>query len=70
MGKGLRTAPRDALIASSTDEQMWGRAFGFQRSLDHGGALSDRFGRLQIVSIGCTARVMMLIAFAWLPDSG
>ncbi|RLA03171.1 MAG: MFS transporter, partial [Gammaproteobacteria bacterium] len=187
VGKGIRTAPRDALIASSTDEHVRGRAFGFQRTLDHGGAmlgpllafgllqwgmsmehvfmasvipgtllilllvfglkmparvkpehppprlhwrgldarikglvlasgclalattpeaflviwanqggitvswvpllwaaasgvkalvsgpagvLSDRFGRLRIVSIGWTARVLLLIAFAWLPDGG
>lgn len=187
VGKGIRTAPRDALIASSTDEQLRGRAFGFHRSMDHtgamlgpllafgllqwgmtmkhvfmasvipgitlilllifglkmppnfkpehpparlywrgldarvkglvlssgglalattpeaflvlwanqggitlswvpllwasasgvkaltsgpAGALSDRFGRLRIVSIGWTARVLLLIAFAWLPDGG
>lgn len=187
VGKGIRTAPRDALIASSTDEHMRGRAFGFQRTLDHSGAmvgpllafgllqwgmsmehvfmaaiipgtalilllvfglkmpprvkpehpparlcwkgldarvkglvlasgglalattpeaflilwaneggitvawvpllwaaasgvkalvsgpagaLSDRFGRLRIVSIGWTVRVLLLIAFAWLPDGG
>jgi len=187
VGKGIRTAPRDALIASSTDEHVRGRAFGFQRTLDHSGAmlgpllafallqwgltmehvfmaaiipggalvlllvfglkvpsrvkpehaparlhwkgldarvkglvlasgglalattpeaflvlwanqggisvawvpllwaaasgvkalvsgpagvLSDRFGRLPIVSIGWTARVLLLVAFAWLPDGG
>jgi len=187
VGKGIRTAPRDALIASSTHKHMRGRAFGFQRTLDHSGAmlgpllafgllhwgmtmehvfmaaiipgvalilllvfglkmssrvkpehpparlhwkgldarikglvmasgglalattpeaflvlwanqggitvtwvpllwaaasgvkalvsgpagaLSDRFGRLPIVSIGWTARVLLLIAFAWLPDDG
>jgi len=187
VGKGIRTAPRDALIAASTNEHMRGRAFGFQRTLDHGGAmlgpllafgllqwgmsmehvfmaafvpgitvilllvfglkvpprvkpehpparlhwkgldarikglalasgglalattpeaflvlwanqggitvawvpllwaaasgvkalvagpagaLSDRYGRLRIVSIGWTARVLLLIAFAWLPDGG
>jgi len=186
VGKGIRTAPRDALIASSVDAHLRGRAFGFQRTLDHTGAmlgpllafgllqwgmtmehvfmasivpgialifvlvfglrapayipkqpparltfkgldarvkglvlasgglalatapeaflilwaykgglsvswvpllwaaahgvkalvagpaggLSDRFGRLRIVSIGWTARVLLLIAFAWLPDGG
>jgi len=188
VGKGIRTAPRDALIASSVDKPVRGRAFGFQRALDNGGAmlgpllafallhwglsmehvfmasvipgtllilllvfglqdararvkpehppprlhwrgldarikglvlasgglalattpeaflvlwaneggitvawvpllwaaasgvkalvsapagaLSDRFGRLPIVSIGWTARVLLLIAFAWLPDGG
>jgi MFS family permease len=39
VGKGLRTAPRDALIATSVDEHGRGRAFGFQRALDHTGAM-------------------------------
>lgn len=39
VGKGLRTSPRDAMIAASTDSQVRGRAFGFQRALDHGGAV-------------------------------
>jgi MFS family permease len=37
-GKGIRTAPRDALIADSTPPQMRGRAFGFHRAMDHLGA--------------------------------
>src|SRR5262245_57821323 len=37
-GKGIRTAPRDALIAESTDESIRGRAFGFHRGMDHLGA--------------------------------
>ena len=38
-GKGLRTAPRDALIAASTDSRLRGRAFGFHRALDNAGAV-------------------------------
>lgn len=38
IGKGVRTAPRDALIAESTTAAMHGRAFGFHRSMDHLGA--------------------------------
>jgi hypothetical protein len=38
IGKGIRTAPRDALIADSTDPSIWGRAFGFHRAMDHLGA--------------------------------
>jgi len=34
IGKGLRTAPRDAIIAESCEEHLRGKAFGFQRSLD------------------------------------
>lgn len=39
VGKGVRTAPRDALIADSCHPQARGRAFGYQRSMDHSGAL-------------------------------
>ena len=38
-GKGIRTAPRDAIIAESTDMAFLGRAFGFHRSLDTMGAV-------------------------------
>ncbi|MEO0076664.1 MAG: MFS transporter [candidate division WOR-3 bacterium] len=37
-GKGIRTAPRDALIADSTDRTQRGRAFGLHRTLDTLGA--------------------------------
>lgn len=39
VGKGLRTAPRDALIAAVTPVAQRGRAFGFHRALDHAGAM-------------------------------
>jgi MFS family permease len=39
VGKGLRTAPRDAMLAESTPAELHGRAFGFHRSADHAGAL-------------------------------
>lgn len=39
VGKGLRTSPRDAMIAASTDSQIRGRAFGFHRALDHFGSV-------------------------------
>lgn len=38
-GKGIRTAPRDAIIAESTDMARMGRAFGFHRSMDTLGAV-------------------------------
>ncbi len=38
MGKGVRTSPRDALIADSTAPDARGRAFGFHRAMDHLGA--------------------------------
>jgi MFS family permease len=38
LGKGLRTAPRDALIAEASDPSMLGRSFGVHRMLDTIGA--------------------------------
>lgn len=37
-GKGIRSAPRDVLIADSTDEATRGQAFGFHRAMDTAGA--------------------------------
>jgi MFS family permease len=39
IGKGVRTSPRDALIADSVEPSLRGRAYGFHRSMDHAGAL-------------------------------
>ncbi|HKK06220.1 MAG TPA: MFS transporter [Gammaproteobacteria bacterium] len=39
VGKGLRTSPRDALLALSVPETIRGRAFGLHRSMDHAGAM-------------------------------
>lgn len=39
LGKGVRTAPRDAMISMSADENVLGRAFGIHRALDTVGAL-------------------------------
>lgn len=39
VGKGVRTSPRDALIADSVDPAVRGKAFGFHRSMDHAGAI-------------------------------
>jgi len=38
VGKGIRTAPRDALISESTPKEHQGKAFGFQRAMDFAGA--------------------------------
>ncbi len=39
VGKGIRTSPRDALIADSVEPSLRGKAYGFHRSMDHAGAL-------------------------------
>ncbi len=40
VGKGIRTAPRDALIAESTEKGKTGKAFGFHRMMDTLGAVA------------------------------
>ncbi len=40
IGKGIRTSPRDALIADSTPVAARGTAFGFHRAMDHLGAVA------------------------------
>ena len=39
VGKGVRTSPRDALLAGSVSREYRGTAFGFQRAMDHAGAI-------------------------------
>ena len=40
IGKGVRTSPRDALIADVTDLRFRGWAYGFHRAMDHAGAIA------------------------------
>ncbi|SDY99526.1 Nitrate/nitrite transporter NarK [Amycolatopsis xylanica] len=51
-GKGLRTAPRDALITLSAPEDMLGRAFGVHRAMDSVGAFAG-----PLVAVGVLAAV-------------
>ncbi|MBK7237269.1 MAG: MFS transporter [Sterolibacteriaceae bacterium] len=39
VGKGLRTSPRDALLARATEEKQRGLAFGLHRAMDNAGAV-------------------------------
>jgi MFS family permease len=53
-GKGIRTAPRDALISDSVPESRAGRAFGIHRTIDQMGAIVGpvaAFALLQMVDI-------------------
>lgn len=40
VGKGIRTAPRDAIIAESTKSSVRGKAYGFHRAMDGIGSVS------------------------------
>lgn len=49
VGKGIRTSPRDALVADSIDEKRRGLAFGLHRAADTAGALLGILAALAIV---------------------
>lgn len=49
-GKGMRTAPRDALLADSTDPRTRGLAFGLHRGADTGGAVLGLLIAIAVVS--------------------
>ena len=49
LGKGVRTAPRDALVADSIKAEQRGLAFGFHRAADTGGAMLGLLIALAVV---------------------
>jgi len=60
LGKGLRTPPRDALIADVTPAPMVGRAFGLQRGLDHVGAVIGPLVAWLLLSRNADVRTVIL----------
>jgi MFS family permease len=64
LGKGIRTAARDALIADSTRRDRRGEAFGFHRALDTAGAVVGPLIALFFLrASGEAYRSLFLIAF-------
>lgn len=62
IGKGLRTAPRDALVAESCDESVRGKAYGFHRAMDGiGSVLGATLAFLLLSVLGY--RNIFLLAF-------
>ncbi len=56
IGKGLRTPPRDALIAGITPPALRGRAFGFHRAADHFGAVLGSLAAWYLLTRGVEVR--------------
>jgi MFS family permease len=52
VGKGLRTSPRDTLIAITVDQRIRGRAFGFHRAMDHTGAMLGPLLAFMLLQVG------------------
>src|SRR2546426_1609867 len=66
LGKGLRTPPRDALIADVTSAGLRGRAFGLQRGMDHAGAVLGPILAWWLLASG-SANVRTVIGWSLLP---
>ena len=72
IGKGIRTPPRDAMIATATPPELQGRAFGFQRTFDHAGAVLGPLvawwlltsGRLDVRGVIAASAVPALLVLA------
>jgi MFS family permease len=62
-GKGIRSAPRDAMIADVTDLGHRGRAYGFHRALDHTGAIvGPLLAILLLQGLGLSLRATFAVA--------
>jgi MFS family permease len=80
VGKGLRTSPRDALIADVTPPERHGAAFGLQRAMDHAGAVGGPLVAAALLAIpavglrhvfllaGIPGLVVMVILVFWVRD--
>src|SRR3972149_5913935 len=63
IGKGIRSSPRDALIAASVSAHDRGRAFGLQRAMDHLGAvLGPAVAFLLLAEAGLSYRSVFFLA--------
>lgn len=63
VGKGIRSSPRDAILAEVTPEEHRGRAYGFNRAMDHTGAVIGPLVATALLLIpGMTYQNVFLIA--------
>lgn len=64
VGKGIRTSPRDALVADSSLPEQRGRAFGIQRAMDRMGAFLGPLVAFAILPVlNNDLRLLFLLAF-------
>jgi len=61
-GKGIRSGPRDALIADSVPPSQRGRAFGLNRSMDHFGAALGPLIAGGLLALGASLRTTFAVA--------
>ena len=63
IGKGLRTAPRDALLTLSVRPDQRGLAFGFHRAMDNFGAVLGPLIAAALLALGMPLKQVILCAF-------
>ncbi len=64
VGKGIRTSPRDAIVASVSDEDSRGKAFGFHRAMDNLGAFIGAFiGFILLKIVGLDIKTIFIMVF-------
>jgi len=66
IGKGIRTPPRDAVVADVTPPELRGHAFGLQRGMDHAGAVLGPLVAWWLLASG-TANLRTVIAWSLAP---
>jgi len=59
VGKGIRTGPRDALVADSIEPEQRGLAFGFHRAADTGGAMIGLLIALGVVWVAQSSQIAL-----------
>ena len=64
LGKGARTAPRDALIRDSTAPEQLGSAFGYHRAMDTAGAVLGPVVAVVLLESGVSLRNILWAALA------
>ena len=62
VGKGIRSTPRDVLLASSVSNEESGRAFGFHRAMDHAGAVLGPLVATLLMAMGFSMRQVFVAA--------
>lgn len=62
IGKGIRTSPRDAILAASAPPDGVGRAFGFHRAMDHAGAVIGPLIAAGLLALGWSLRAVFWAA--------
>lgn len=60
IGKGLRTSPRDALLAAAVPAERRGLAYGLHRSMDHAGAVAGPLMAAGLLAAGWSVRDVIL----------